>query len=47
MEVLEEKQQRELRERHRVGESIGRRWSSARQAAEELFDLPAASRSEG
>lgn len=40
MEVLEAKQQREQRESRRVGETLNRRWSSAREAAEKLFDLP-------
>lgn len=44
--VLEAKQAREQRERQRVGEELGKRWSSARQAAENLFDLPAAPKSE-
>ena len=38
--VLEAKQAREQRERQRVGEELGKRWSSARQAAEDLFDIP-------
>jgi hypothetical protein len=40
MEVLEEKQQRAQRESRRVGEELGKRWSSAREAAERLFDIP-------
>lgn len=40
MLVLEAKQAREQRERQRVGEELGKRWSSARQAAEDLFDIP-------
>jgi hypothetical protein len=39
MEVLEEKQQRAQRERQRVGEELGKRWSAAREAAEALFDM--------
>jgi hypothetical protein len=44
--ALEEKQAREQRESRQIGEELGKRWSSARQAAEALFDLPAAPRSE-
>jgi hypothetical protein len=40
MALLEAKQQREQRESRRVGETLGKRWSSAREAAEALFDLP-------
>jgi len=39
MEVLEEKQQRAQRESRRVGEELGKRWSAAREAAEQLFDM--------
>jgi hypothetical protein len=39
--ALEQKQAREQRESRRIGESLGKRWSSAREAAEALFDLPA------
>jgi len=39
-DVLEAKQQREQRESSRVGEALGKRWSSARQAAEDLFEIP-------
>lgn len=41
-EVYERQQEREQRESRRVGETLGKRWSSAREAAEKLFDLPAA-----
>lgn len=37
--ALEEKQAREQRERQRVGEELGKRWSAAREAAEALFDM--------
>lgn len=37
---MEREQERKQRESRRVGEELGKRWSSARQAAEELFDLP-------
>jgi hypothetical protein len=40
MAVLEAKQQREQRESRRVGEVLNKRWSSAREAAEALFDMP-------
>ena len=39
-DLYEAQQEREQRESRRVGEAIGKRWSSARQAAEDLFDLP-------
>jgi hypothetical protein len=46
MEVLEAKQKREQRESRRIGETIGRRWSSAREAAESLFDIPSSTNRE-
>jgi hypothetical protein len=44
--AAEKQQQREIRESRRVGEVLGRRWSSAREAAERLFDLPERPQSE-
>jgi hypothetical protein len=38
--AVEKQQQREIRESRRVGEVLGKRWSSAREAAEALFDFP-------
>jgi hypothetical protein len=38
--AYEEKQAQEQRESRRVGEALGKRWSAAREAAEQLFDLP-------
>lgn len=44
--AAEKRQQRELRESRRVGEVLGKRWTSAREAAERLFDLPERQKSE-
>jgi hypothetical protein len=44
--LLEDEQNRQQRESRRVGEVLGPRWSSAREAAERLFDLPERPQSE-
>jgi hypothetical protein len=45
--AAEKRQQREIRESRRVGETLsGKRWISAREAAEALFDLPQRPQSE-